>query len=265
MGAKKKVAIIGMGWLGNQVFKTLISAGYHVLATRRSNTSGTSIQYDIKNDALPEQLKDVDFAIISIPPFRSDDPLAYGRALANAVVDLNRECRIIFTSSTGVYPSQPGEYKEDFLFDDEDKNELYFGEEALISAVGNRLTILRLGGLIGVDRHPIKYLSGRKIAQGGNDHVALIDGRDVSNIISEILDDQIFGEIYNITYPIELSKRNYYAQIASKKAVEPPLYREEETDPRIVNNYKAESRFRHLFMHDLFGGVNLSQTKSLNS
>ena len=83
--------------------------------------------------------------------------------------------KIIFTSSTSVYPQL------DIVFDETydlnqlpGKNSIIEAENVLRAHFSDRLTILRLGGLIGHDRHPIRFLTGRTIAKSGSDKISLI-------------------------------------------------------------------------------------------
>jgi nucleoside-diphosphate-sugar epimerase len=251
MGAKKKVAIIGLGWLGKQLYELLNKGTYDLIGTNRSGSGVSIVPYDLEDEEVPNDIISADYAVITIPPLRDLNYDKYGHLLRNLVSALNSKCRVLFTSSTGIFPLAPGDYDEKYVFDDNEMSELISAERELQSVLEGRLTILRLGGLIGLDRHPIKYLAGRQIEKNGNDQIALIDGRDVCQIIQEIIDKNIWGEIYNVTYPSDLRKQQYYSRIAHNLQLNPPMFKLISDEVRRINNEKALKQFGHLMNHNI--------------
>ena len=82
-------------------------------------------------------------------------------------------------------------------------------------------TILRFGGLIGHDRHPIKFLAGRKNIENPNAPINLIHQEDCIGVILEILQQTIEGKLggsesFNAVTPFHPSRKVYY----TKKALE---------------------------------------------
>ena len=85
-------------------------------------------------------------------------------------------------------------------------------------------TIIRFGGLIGPDKHPVTMLSGRKVLNNGNHPVNLIHLNDCISIISSVIKQNWWGEIFNAVYPLHPPKKEYYSQEAVKRGLEIPEY-----------------------------------------
>jgi len=233
----KKIAIAGSGWLGKQIGTHFRQAGWEVFASYRRPEHAEEL---IKMDLIPYELSiddqggsnlmdlkitNVDLFVICIPPFRKEEPAVYANALSSVVRQLSDDTKVIFIGSTGIYPQKEGIYDESYSFSEEDKRtSLYRAEAALRSMLGTRLTILRSGGLIGPGRHPIQHLSGKKMDTDGSAPVTLIHSNDVCRVVQWIDENDLYGEILNLYYPLDMTKRQYYEWIAKNSGMQPPIY-----------------------------------------
>jgi nucleoside-diphosphate-sugar epimerase len=96
------------------------------------------------------------------------------------------------------------------------------GEGAVLSS-GKNYCILRLAGLIGANRHPVKYLSGRTI-ENGNMRVNLINRKDVINAIIHVIEKDHWNDIFNLCSPEHPSKADYYNAEARKQGIPAPTF-----------------------------------------
>lgn len=239
MKKAKKIGVAGCGWLGTQIGSSFLNSGWEVYASYRREDHRKQLSefgfhpfglvFDFENNQLKDAknvlFNELDLLVISIPPFRKEESQFYGEALKSFTLQLPVTTRVIFMSSIGIYPPKSGVFNESYVFQGEEKeNSLYHAEQQLISVLGSRLTILRLAGLIGPNRHPIKYLAGKNLKTDGGAPVSMIHSKDVVRVIHWIVENSIFGELFNVVYPQNLTKRNYYECMADRYELPRPLY-----------------------------------------
>ncbi len=221
---KEKIGIIGLGWLGEKLASELQDLTYSVWGTVRGEDkakrlalagihaitwqSGNPLEEDLK-----EALSDSDFLVLNIPPSAFKD-ISYAAGLASFLQYISSETKVIFTSSTGVYPNNLEDATEDYSFKPEESNALLEAENVLIQQLGNRLCILRLAGLIGEDRNPVFYLAKKEINQDPDKRVNLIHRKDIIHVIQQVLGEGHFGEIFNVCNPDHPTRKKYYNKMA---------------------------------------------------
>ena len=102
------------------------------------------------------------------------------------------------------------------------------------------ITILRLGGLYGLKRHPLYFLQGRKNVAGANEYLHLVHLDDCVLAISQVLNLNRWAEIFNIVSDLRISKKLYYHFMAEKMKLAPPEYTNENTILEQQNNISNE-------------------------
>jgi nucleoside-diphosphate-sugar epimerase len=240
------VVIGGCGWLGQQVAVEMMHNGHTVYGTFRSSETKQSLInkkiqalfYDftsLNSQISTEIVNKTNLVYFALPPLRREEIDFYGKVLLHFLTHFNSDCKVIFSSSTGVYPQRNGVYNEEFVFSGlEDRNCIVQAEEMLIEQLGDRLAILRFGGLIGKDRHPIRHLSGRVITGNGEVAVNLIHAADISRLIIKLTDEWHSG-IYNVVFPLDVSKRTYYLEAAMELGFSQPNFGNDQEPNRIVS------------------------------
>lgn len=221
---KGNVAIIGMGWLGIPLAVSLMKNGYTIFAGTRNldkakefnqlGLIGFQISFDtdsIKIHLTKEERDQIDFLIICIPPSGFSN---YAESIASIITCFNSKTKIIFTSSTGVYEDVNKEITEDSNKIAE--HPVFLAEQKLKEFAENRVTIIRLAGLIGKNRHPVKYFIQKNLIPNSHAPVNLVCQKDVIRSIELILDKQLFGKTYNIVNPSHPSKEEYYLNAAKE-------------------------------------------------
>lgn len=237
------VAIMGCGWLGLPLAISLIEEGYKV---HGSTTSQEKIERLKKERILPALislteekiqgnmqnfLQDVDTMIINVPPkLRGGKKENYVKKIQLLHQEIKKSSvqNILFVSSTSVYGDLDGEVTESTSPKPvtESGKQLLEAEEFFKKDASLKTTILRFGGLIGPDRHPIFMLAGRKNLSNGGVPINLIHLNDCIRIIKAILGNSWWNEVINGVYPSHPAKRDYYAAEAQKRGLQMPDYKE---------------------------------------
>ncbi|NRA12394.1 MAG: hypothetical protein HRT57_10615 [Crocinitomicaceae bacterium] len=216
-----KITIIGCGWLGTQVGVYLKNIGYSIKGSYRSEAGkerlvksqieGFLLDLDDNSQISTKITGEIDVLLISLPPLRKAEPNFYASILEEIVSQFPNSVPVIFTSSIGVYPQKEMRFDESYKFEEEERNSsLFLAEEQLKSILKDRLTILRLGGLIGPQRHPIKSLEGKTISNDGSAVINLVHSVDISRAISMIIERNTYDNCYNLVFPSKISKKIYY-------------------------------------------------------
>ncbi len=221
-----KIAIIGCGWLGFPLGRELAINSFEILGSSRderrfSELKNANIEpfiYDsVNNTELPQIVKLVDWVIICFPPKGAMD---YADQIKAIIDQLDIEVKIIFTSSTGVYPNAALTLNEEAEIIPD--HIVYLAEEVIRNS-GNPYIILRLAGLIGPNRHPVRSLSGREI-ENGEHPVNLVQLTDIIEAVKTIISANKTNVTYNICSPEHPTKKAYYNRIAEEMEFLPPIF-----------------------------------------
>ncbi|MBA6346824.1 SDR family oxidoreductase [Colwellia sp. BRX8-9] len=262
----KNVAIIGCGWLGHALAKQLLREEYRVTVTVQSEEKKQRLakeQIDTELLILPvEDPKSTvlsvfghDTLIISITPQirqgRSDYPEKVAQLIEMA--ELGRVKKIVLLSSTAVYNGLSGLVDEQSVLDmNADKVATLIRAEKAAEAFSGETVILRLAGLVGPERHPGRFLQGRKLLSDPQAFINLIHQDDAVGVLMEIIKDENIRGIYNAVSATETSKQHYYH--AAAEALNLPLPEFSfETSMRFgkrINDEKLRNSFTYQFTHD---------------
>ena len=225
----KKISILGCGWLGLPLAKSLLSKGYEV---KGSTTSESKLEVLKNAGILPFQiqleenqiignmedfLQKIDVLVIDIPPgLRKAISPTLEMTFVNKVkilipfIEKSGIQKVIFVSSTSVYGDgfQIVEITEETQPnpDTESGKQLVIAETLLQSNSHFKTTVIRFGGLLGDDRHPVKFLAGRTNVENPNAPVNMIEREDCIGIIEEILkqvqhDNWEWNQTFNAVAP----------------------------------------------------------------
>ena len=232
---------MGCGWLGLPLAKNLLRSGYEVSGTTTSTTKlkqleaagikGYKIQ--LQENAIDGNITDflasLDILIINIPPgLRRNSGSNYVSKIKLLLKEIKNSAikNIVFVSSTSVYGYVTGEITEDTLPKPEtESGKQLLQSETLFQKENNlNATIVRFGGLIGGDRHPINQLAGKKGLKNGDALVNLIHLDDCVQMLTIIVQKQYWGTIFNGVYPLHPTKRDYYTKEALKRGLPTPEF-----------------------------------------
>ncbi|MEC4003384.1 SDR family oxidoreductase [Flavobacterium sp. SUN052] len=281
----KQISILGCGWLGLPLAKSLLEKGYLV------NGSTTSIEKipilekiginpfivslsavevsDETKISIEDFLENSTILIIDIPPKLRDSSTALGKTFVGKIQNLipfiekSSVEKVIFVSSTSVYADDNSTFTEDSKPQPETESgkQLLESENLLQSNKNFQTTIIRFGGLIGEDRHPIKFLAGRTNVENPNAPINLIHQEDCIGIIEIIIekglrqvqsDNRDFNDIFNAVAPFHPTRKEYYTQIALELNL--PLPEFDESKPsvgKLISSDKIESVLNYKFKNNL--------------
>jgi nucleoside-diphosphate-sugar epimerase len=225
------ISILGCGWLGIPLAKELLHSGFSVKGSTTStpklalleenNIEGFQITLDeTKVSGDMEAFLQSDILIIDIPPkLRGNlsENFVQKMELLIPFIEKSTIKNVLFVSSTSVFADHQGLVDENSLPepDSESGGQLLESEKLLKQSSRFKTTVLRFGGLIGTDRHPAYFLSGRQVAFP-NAPINLIHLEDCIGIVKHILLHRLWGKTIHGVSPFHPSKELYYTEIAQQ-------------------------------------------------
>ena len=263
----KKVSIIGLGWIGEPLAFQLQEKVFQVLGSTTSAEKQEKLRKKGINtlrfslNPHPEgvgfnALFHSEILVVNIPSrTRSGngefhlEQIKYLRGL----LDNSNVKQVIFVSSTGVYPevTSTEKYSEDFPISVKNTgNETIFRAEQLLERDRNYdLTIVRFGGLLGDDRIPGKYFSGKENV-AGHTRVNFIHRKDAVGLLAWVIERELWGQTFNGIAPIHPLRKEIYEKNATELGIAPPAsyQNEPEGKNRLIDSKKIlESGFEFEF------------------
>lgn len=221
------ISILGCGWLGTPLAYRLLQEGYVVKGSTTHTEKLPSMReigikpYLIRlvpqlNSPHAGEFFKTDALLINIPPLvQKWGSQHHPKQIASilAAIRKQEQLRVIYISSTSVYPAT-GENLTEAATDPEapGANKVLLEAESLLkTAIGNRLTILRCGGLMGYDRISGKWSQGAEVA---STPVNYLHRNDAVEIILQILKQEKWGQTYNAVAPEHPSRADIYQKNA---------------------------------------------------
>ena len=163
--------------------------------------------------------------IVTVPPSKGGKEL-YAQYLEKILVFArdNGTKKVIFTSSTAVYPESSTPEDSPIQEHSSRGNNLFAAEAAVKKIFGNAATIVRLGGLIGPQRHPARFLSGKLDVAGANVPVNFLSLEDGVRMLADLVNDGRTGRTFNLVCPPHPSKKEYYGLACKLKGLPAPEF-----------------------------------------
>lgn len=257
-----KVGIIGLGWLGNALAEHLnyinfiqsvskkSEAFYEIIATKRSSNSNNSFAkiftWNFDDAEFPKEFNP-EICIITLTPSAINNVEKFDDLIKS--LHKNGVSKIIYTSSTGVYDGMSGVVKESSKIEatsDKQKHLLSI-ENAVLAHPKN--IVLRLAGLVSDDRHPGKFLAGKKGITGPNQSINLVHRVDVVQILTKLLTKDISGVI-NVVSDAHTNKKTFYTELAKRLNLELPEFSQELIEDRVVDNSLSKELLNYDYLID---------------
>ena len=213
----KKISILGCGWLGFPLAEVLLEKGFSV------NGSTTSIDklaileksriqaylislsdHGTEGDIF-SFLENSEILIIDIPPklrgIEKENFVAKIEILIPFIEESSVK-KMLFISSTSVYPDDDDNTNSIITEDtkpqpdNESGRQLLAAELLLQNNKKFKTTVLRFGGLIGEDRHPVFYLTGRQGISNPKAPINLIHKMHCIGIIQRTSEKEFWDEVF---------------------------------------------------------------------
>jgi nucleoside-diphosphate-sugar epimerase len=261
-----QISILGCGWLGLPLAKALLKNEFSVKGSTTSveklsvlEDSGIqpfliALSEEKPTGNLTGFLENSKILIIDVPPkLRGSEKENFVSKIKNIIPFIEKSTieNVLFISSTSVYGEENLVVIEETELnpDTESGKQLVQAEQLLQSNPNFKTTVLRFGGLIGEDRHPIKFLAGRKNIENPNAPINLIHQDDCIGIIMEILKSNSWNETFNAASPFHPSRKEYY----TKKAIDLDLVAPEFIDEtsflgKTISSSKIETVLGYQFI-----------------
>ena len=259
---KGSVAVVGCGWLGFTLAQNLLAAGYTVFGTttsedklpvlREAGIQASLLRLPLGDfrqnspDTPDHKLWKADQLVLNVPPGRGPNATReYPGAILSAVLAYRRNNpagRIVYCSSTGVYGDLEGEVDEETpLTSPEPRAAMLALAESQVRAQSQRPhVILRLGGLYGGDRHPGRYLAGRKDLADGDAPTNLVSRQRVMDTVRHYLDAPFWtSELINVIDPEHPTRAELYTAFAKTHRLEVPTFMAGGETQKLVRSNRA--------------------------
>ena len=232
-----QVSILGCGWLGLPLAKALLEEGDKIKGSTTTSAKLSLLQDEGVEPFLislseegpvgdvEEFLTNTDVLIIDVPP-KVKGGESYPEKIKSLIPYINSSgiTKVLFVSSTSVYADDNSVVTEETIPqpDSESGRQVLEAERVLQENTRFKTTILRFGGLISEDRHPVKHLAGRSNIANPQAPVNLIHRDDCIGIIKTILAKEACGETFNGVAPYHPTREEYYTQKAEQAGLVPP-------------------------------------------
>lgn len=157
--------------------------------------------------------------------------------------------KVLFVSSTSVYENKNKTFSEP---DGEEStlSPLLTIENLFRNSDKFKTTIVRFGGLIGYSRNPGRFFSQGRLVRNPDSHVNLIHRDDCIGIISQIVEQEVWDEVFNCCADTHPTKREFYTQAAKSIGVPAPEFVNSEAKSfKIISNKKVKQILNYEFMH----------------
>lgn len=257
-------SVLGCGWLGLPLANFLVEKNYRV---KGSTTREEKLAYLEEQGIEPYHIKlyphqvmgdiasfaDADVLILNFPPGRYKYEISVSfpatvAKLLEAIKD-NPPRHLLFVSSISVYGDSKGPVTEESpTFPSRQSGVALVEVEELLKKSNIPMTILRMGGLVGYNRRPGRFLAGRKNLIHANAPVNLVHLDDCIHVIWEIIQQDRWGEVYNVVADKHPSRKEFYTYAASKMGLPLPEFREDQIEGgKWVSNEKVKQNLRFSF------------------
>lgn len=220
-----KIGIIGCGWLGFPLAKLLLNKNYLI---KGSSTSKEKL-LELKSNKIDPYyieitekgiigdidsfLDEIDVLIINIPPKIKGLPNEnYSKKIQLIANKAEKRLidKIIFISSTSVYGSNQGKINSSTNPIPSSKNGVEILQSEKIISKNKNCTIIRFGGLIGNNRHPVHSLTKKNQVLNPKAPINLIHLEDCIRIIYSIILKEVWGKICLGVSPYHPTREDYY-------------------------------------------------------
>jgi len=263
-----QISVLGCGWLGFPLAKALLQQGFKVKGSTTSvdkleSLRGAGIDSylinldtDVAEQATADFLRESEILIINIPPKTHLGDTSYAGKLEKLLPYIQQAeiKKVLFVSATSVYADNDGIATEDDIPnpDTSGGKELLKAEQVFTNQADFKTTVLRFSGLMGEERHPIKFLAGRENIANPDAPVNLIHLEDCIGIILKIIGKESWGEIYNGSAPSNPSRESYYTQKAIEYNLPAPKFNNEVPSVgKTISSKKVTDVLEYTFIVDL--------------
>lgn len=263
--SEKQISIIGCGWLGLPLAKKLVSHGYKI----KGSTTSVSKLKNLKEVGIEPYhiqlyeskiigdidgfLADSSLVIINVPPgLRKNPSKDHVAEITNLLQAIQKTSvkHILYVSSISVF-------EDDMNFPvitnrsvpngtSNSAQQLIAIEKSILALSKTDNSILRFAGLIDDKRHPGNQLAGKSDLMNPEAPLNLIHKEDCINIILKMIEQKVWGQVLNASYPYHPPKKEYYTTYSESKKLPFPSYvHSQPSKGKVIDSSELE-RLLHL-------------------
>lgn len=264
----KVVSILGCGWLGKALAQTFLTKNHIVRGSARTHENSRTLQtlgidaykIDVKNTAIVGDInafvEGTDILVTAFPPGLRRNPEADYTARITQVlktISAQPNCKILHLSSIGVFGGAQGDVDENSTPKPESPVGIQLLEvERTILRLGNKATVVRLGGLVGDGRHPAKQLAGKQHIPAPNAPTNLVHQKDVVAYLSTVIEKSFWGAVLHCVSPEHYQREAFYTQECKENKLPLPHFSDEKSD-RTKKVHDTKSKVLFDFNYQLAG------------
>lgn len=246
--SQRKVAILGLGWLGTPLATALQQQGVLLIGAKRQPTL-----------AWPFDVQAVDVAAIDahdwtawaeyptwvclLPPSCSEHYLSGLQAWLAQARHLNVQ-HVLYSSSISVYGDVDGVCDEHSSIrpSTDSARKVAAAENLFLSSGIKHVDIMRLGGLYGTSRHPLYHLNQKKDLSGGGRPTNMVSQQQAVAALCWALANPDGQRIRNVVAPEHPTRRAFYQAQARHLGVAEPHFQASDDDAggKIVHSAFAD-------------------------
>jgi len=104
----------------------------------------------------------------------------------------------------------------------------------------NRTTVIRLSGLVGPDRIPGRFFAGKSNIPNGDAPVNLIHRADCIKFIEAIIDQEKWGEVFNLSADKHPTKREFYTKFCKEGGFQLPMFLDGGSSSKVIVSDKIK-------------------------
>lgn len=238
-----QISILGCGWLGLPLGQSLAKKNYTVKGSTTTESNLVELEsrgiipfmISVEEENIQGEInaffQNSSVLIIDIPPkLRKENSENFVSKIRNLLPFIEQSAieKVLFISSTSVYADDNSIVTEETIPKPETESgkQLLVAEELLFHNSNFQTTILRFGGLIGPNRHPIHFLAGKTNLDNPEAPINLIHQEDCIHIIQLILEQNYWRRKINAVAPFHPSRIEYYTQKAKEYHLGIPQFNE---------------------------------------
>ncbi|MEJ6079833.1 NAD(P)H-binding protein [Vibrio sp. 1-Bac 57] len=245
------ISILGSGWLGLPLAKSLQQDGKNIRVSTRSQAKAKQLS----EQNLKSYVVDIENELTDVLPFLQAETLiinitskqftAYQALVAE--IEKSPIKHVLFVSSTSVYANDQGWCKESDTLTHETNLRLI--EKLFTDNPAFDCSVIRFAGLIGPKRHPGRFFASGKSIRDGDAKVNLIHQLDCIKLVKVVIAQGAWGEIFNGCADNHPSKSDYYSTMAKSLGYpEPNCQFSDNAVSKIVCNEKVKVQLNYQFI-----------------
>jgi nucleoside-diphosphate-sugar epimerase len=259
MNPKKfSIGILGCGWMGTALGKHLNKNGFKVFGTttkkaRLSKLDDNGIEpvllelgnHDEKKDPV---IPDMKIAVLLMTP----SVIWPHRHVLSRMIQNSSAEGLIMASSTSVYENLNRTVTESdasYLKSPHSGIVMLSMEDHFRQMNDISVCILRFSGLYGPGREPGRFLANRNQVSGADNPVNLVHLEDCVRAVDQIIASMPVAGTYNICADEHPKRREFYHKAALQLGVDPPIFTEEGTGYKIIDNSLFKEEFGFSYLH----------------